>query len=416
LRLGYALQTVWAVLFVWYVVTRIRVVKGRRPQCPVWHNPVAAARAFWLELWELPHIAWGLLGAIVGSYCIACLGSFVWLCASAGWPTGPDALCLKSLMDVRAAQAAQLLLRPDFIALTWRELFDAVSFYPMFQLGPAADAVTGISLLAFVGWIWRNRVTVAPPRRIAPEALKEAWGFLSVGFLALVGLGAVGLMRRGPGAEDVDTMQAVLSLITMPVVHGGALAALCLLFADISLALPLDAKTIARRWLRMLPSFALLAGFPVLVRVLAEVALPGWEADRLVHRQGAAAGWWLATRAAWVLVMPIWLYMAYTRQPLSRAYRQTPNFWATHWRSVIVAALRAVVVLMPVLVSVRTLSVLAPPHSLLPGSLSLLASWLVGVVTLGAVMHGFREMISLRPGGHAHPVTLTPPKTRARQT
>jgi len=395
LNLGQILLSIWALLFVWYVLERLRVVREQQPERPLWHNPIAAARAFWRSLWDHRGLAWGTLATVVGGYLLVCLGGFLGGLMKHGRPTSIADTPIRRLLDVRVGEFTDLLLHPKFWGMAWREMLDGLTLYPAFEMGLGARAITGLVILALVVWIARNRDEVLPPERIDPRQVKETLSVLAAGLAALLAWAAVAM---GDRRADAQAFLSVTSLIADPVVHGGALGLVSLIFADIVLALPLRAAGLARRWVRTLPTFALLAAAPVLCRVVADSVLPGWETDRQIGVPNLAATLWLLTRLAWVGVLPLWLWVTFERRGLRGAVDETRVFWGRHWRAVLVALARSCVILAPLLVAVDVMSTIAPPSALLPGVIPVLISWMIGLATLGGAMQVYRVTRSVSFG------------------
>ena len=399
LGFGWFLQALWAALFLWYVVERLRVAKGEASEPPVWHNPIAAARRFWRDLWDNAQLAWGLLAAILGAYGVACIGLFLWGCATESYGAEIGAGPLRSLLQMRPEQFRDLILHPGLWNTTWRELLDAATVYPAFELGFAARPITAIALAAIVTWIIVRRRQIAAAKALSPAQVSEAYGYLGAGLLAIVVSVILVAIPNQTAGQDVRLFGAFVTLLSVPVAQGGVLGLASLALADVVSALPLYAEGIVRRWLRLLPSFVLLAGVAVLPRVVGDLVLPGWETDRATAHQATAAALWAVTRLAWLGVVPVWLWVVFERRPLLEALGQAPGFWKRHWRAVGMAILRTVVVLGPVLLGLRLLETLAPATSLFPGAAVVLGSWIVGLVVLGSATEMYRAEFRSQESG-----------------
>lgn len=381
---GHVLQALWAGLFIWYVIERLHVAKGLAPEPPLWRNPVAAARRCLEALRADARAARLVLALIVG-------GSLVTWAAGAAWwrfssAAAADAASERAgrLVDAQPADFAELLFSRHLWDTTWRELLDAATLYPVFALSAPARAPAALALIALLVWALRRRDLTGPMHRLAPAHVRDAGGCLAVAAVALAVVAVANIPSAGRMDDDAQAFATLLTLLWAPVVQGGFLGLLALGMVDLVRGLPLDGLSIARRWLRLLPGFAVLAALVILPGALAELAMPGWERGNSGEGPRAAAH--LITRLAWLAVLPALLWMASARRPPSEALRATGRFWAEHGKATAGALARAVVPLAPLLVALRLLETLAPATSLLPGLITLCATWALGLAVLGAAV------------------------------
>ena len=378
--LGHVLQALWAALFIWHVIERLRVAKGLAPEPPLWRNPVAAARRCLEALRAHARTAQLALALIVG-------GSLVGWAAGAAWRGTAGGAW--QVVDAQPADFADLLFSPHLWATAWRELVDAATFYPAFELSATARAPAVLIIAALAVWAMRRRDLTGPMHRLSPAHVRDACGCLAVAGVALVVQGVADRAAGGRMDEDARAFATLLTLLWAPVVQGGFLGLLTLGMVDLARGLPPEGISIARRWLRLLPGFVVLAALVILPGAVAELALPGWEEESA--GVGPSAALHVITRLAWLAVLPAWLWMAATRRPPAEALGATARFWADHRGTVAGAMARTVVPLAPLLIALRLLETLAPATGLVPGLVTACAWWAVGLAVLGAAVVVYEE-------------------------
>jgi hypothetical protein len=382
---GYLLRTLWALLFAWYVIERLRVARGQIAEPPLWHNPIAAARRFWRALWDAPALAWGLFAAILAGQLFTALARLVALAVRHGYPQDIGSPVVAAMFDLRIADLGKALSLPGFWSLRWRELLDALTFYPALSVLPMGGVLEALLLAVFAAWLVRHRAEILDGPALPARAEVTAKALVAAGLLALAGGLAVRGMAAGPARAWAV---AALGLVAQPILHGATLGLLSLLIGDVVLALPLSMKRVARHWLRLLPSFICCAALVVAPRVIFDAVLPGWELLRNGQQGGLVALAWVLTRLAGLAVLLVWLPVALLR----RSPRETGAGLFGNWRALGVAMLRAAVPLAPALLLLDLLRTAAPPEALLPGAITLLLTSGLGVATLGAGMEIWREM------------------------
>lgn len=377
LTLGMLLRALWAILFLWYVVERLRTVKEQVAPRPIWHHPIAAARRFWGALRAVPGLAWRVLAGGLAAQVVACLARLLWHLCREGYPADLGAASVRAMFQVDLAGARRLAEVPDFWGASWRELLDAATLYPALQPWFAGNAVSAVVLVAFMVWLARNRRQVVGREAGLARQYVAAMLWLAAGLAAHL---AAALGRRGGGEAALGAGMA--EALSRAVLHGGALGLLALLCAQVLRLGRTDAPALARDWLRLLPWFVVGVGVVLAPTALAEVASPGWEAARTGVHQGASLALWLLTRLTWLAV----LVAGMPRLLAPGRPAQERRLGAQRWRALGTAAARTAAALAPVLVALTALRTLAPPGGLFPGSATALAAFLVGLTVLGAAM------------------------------
>lgn len=373
--LGYVLQALWAALFIWYVIERLRVAKGLAPEGALWRNPVAAARRGVQAMRADARAARVAVGLIVGGLVVTWAAGAAWRVAGGGaW----------QVVGMQPGDFEELLFSPHLWATAWRELVDAATLYPAFELSARARVPAVFILAGLAVWAVRRRDLTGPMHRLSPAHVRDACGCLAVAGVALVVQGVADRAGGGRMDEDARAFATLLTLLWAPVVQGGLLGLVALGMVDLVRGLRPDGVSLARRWLRLLPGFVILAALVIVPGAVAELALPGWEEGNAGVGAGVAAH--VITRLAWPAVLPALLWLAATRRPPAEALGAAGRFWARHWRGVAGALARTVVPLAPLLVALRLLETLAPATGLVPGLVTLCATWAVGLVVLGGAV------------------------------